>query len=144
VGYELELDQSSTSEVECQHEIRGGVTIMKEEQGWQKGLVRTIRQIKSLEKYPYLVGMGDLSSTIALEDLIERQIKQMVNTDDKKRMFSILRFDIKGSINPESIVRTSMSRIDITQQDGSIVAETTKEGIEHGLPPLVTHTWDNS
>jgi hypothetical protein len=44
-------------------------------------------------------------------------------------MFSILRFDIKGSLNPASIVRTSMSIIDITQQDGSIVAEMTKEGI---------------
>jgi hypothetical protein len=72
-----------------------------------------------------LVGKDDLSSTLDLGDLIERQIKQMVNKDDKKRMFSILRFDIKGSFNPTSIVRSSMSIIDIKQQDGSIVVETT-------------------
>jgi hypothetical protein len=72
-------------------------------------------------------------------------------------MFSILIFDIKVSINPAIIIRTSMSRIDITRQDGSIMAETTKEGIERhllqrnpklyqsaGLPPLVAQNWDDS
>jgi hypothetical protein len=48
-------------------------------------------------------------------------------------MLSILHFDIKGSINPEIIVISSVSRIVITQQDGSIVKETTKEGIERHL-----------
>jgi hypothetical protein len=48
-------------------------------------------------------------------------------------MFSILRFDIKGSINPASIIRLYMSIIDIKQQHCSIVAETTKEGIEQHL-----------
>jgi hypothetical protein len=81
---------------------------------------------KVLKNHPYFMGNNYLSSTLELEDLIERQIKQMVNKDDKKRMFSILCFDIKGSINPASIVRSSMSIINITQQDGSIVAKTTK------------------
>jgi hypothetical protein len=54
----------------------------------------------------------------------------MVNKEDKKRMFSILRFNNKGSINPASIIISSMSRIYITKQYGSIVSETTKEGIE--------------
>jgi hypothetical protein len=57
----------------------------------------------------------------------------MVNKEDKKRMFSVLRFDIKGSINPASIIRSSMSRINITQQDGSIMTVTAKEGIEQHL-----------
>jgi hypothetical protein len=108
--------------------------MMKKELICQKGVVstrhNTLSESKVLKKHPYLVGKDDLSSTLALEDLVERQIKQMVNKEDKNRMFSILRFDIKGSINPESIIRSSMSRIDITQKDGSIVAETTKEGIE--------------
>jgi hypothetical protein len=64
--------------------------------------------------------------TLALADLAERQIKQMVNKEDKHRIFSVLRFDIKGSIDPASIIRSSVSRIDITQQDGSIIAVTTK------------------
>jgi hypothetical protein len=111
--------------------------MMKEELIDQKGVVRTrlntLAKSNVLKKNHYLMGRDDLISTLALEDLIERQIKQMVNKDDKKRMFSTLRFYIKGSINPASIVRSSMSRIDITQQDGSIVAEITKEGIERHL-----------
>jgi hypothetical protein len=63
-----------------------------------------------------------MSSTLTLEYIVERQIKQMVNKEDKKRMFLILRFDIKGSIYPARIVISSMSIIDITQQDVSIVA----------------------
>jgi hypothetical protein len=48
-------------------------------------------------------------------------------------MFSVLRFDIKDSINPESVIGSFMSRIDITQQDGSIIAVITKEGEQHLL-----------
>jgi hypothetical protein len=137
VGYGQELDHSSTSEAECQREIRKGKTLMKEEQEHQKILITTRRntlaESKVLKKHPYLVGKDDLSSTIIREDLIERQIKQMANKDDKKRMLSVLYFDSKCSINAASVVRSSMSRIDITQQDGSTVAETTKEGIERHL-----------
>jgi hypothetical protein len=80
-----------------------------------------------------MIGQDDLCSALALADLVERQIKQMVNKEDKNRMFSALRFDIKGSINPARIIRSSTSRIDITQQDGSIIAVTTKEGVEQHL-----------
>jgi hypothetical protein len=48
-------------------------------------------------------------------------------------MLSTMRSDIKGSINPEIIMISYMSRIDITQQDGSIVPETIKEGIERHI-----------
>jgi hypothetical protein len=75
-----------------------------------------LAESKVLKKHPYLVGKDDLRSTLNIEDLVERQKKQMVK--EKKRMFSILCFDIRGSINPEIIVRSSMSIIDITQQDG--------------------------
>jgi hypothetical protein len=135
--------------------------MMKEEIVRQKGVVTTRRSIlgesKFLKKYPYLVGKDDLSSTLDLEDLVERQKKHMINKEDKEQMFSILRFDIKGSINPESIVRSSMSIIDITQKDISIVAEMTKEGNGHylliqnptlyrsaGLSHFVDENWDDS
>jgi hypothetical protein len=109
---------------------------MKEELIHQKGVVSTRRNTlaksKVLKKHPYLIGQDDLSSTLALADLVERQIKQkMVNKEDKKRMFSVLRFDIKGSINPASVIISPMSRIDITQQDISIIAVTTKEGMHY-------------
>jgi hypothetical protein len=104
--------------------------MMGEELICQKGVIftrrNTLAKYKVLKKHPYLIGKDDLSSTLALEDLVDPQIKQMVNTHDKKRIFSVLRFYRKGSINPESTIRSSMLRIDITQQDGSIVAVTPK------------------
>jgi hypothetical protein len=73
---------------------------MKEEQGRHNSLVmtrcNTLATLKVLEKHPYLVRKDDLSSTITLENLIEWQIKQIVNKDDKKRMFYIPSFNIKG------------------------------------------------
>jgi hypothetical protein len=132
-GYGPELEHSSTPESECQREIRRGTNLMKEEQERQKRLLttrfNTLNEPKFLKKHHYLIGKDDISSTIVLEALIERQIKQIVNKDDKKRMFSVLHVDTKGSINSASIVRSSMLRIDITQQDGSTVTETTTEGI---------------
>jgi Mg2+/Co2+ transporter CorB len=112
--------------------------MMKEELIRQKGVVSTRRNIlaesKVLKQHPYLVEKDDLSSTTTLEDVVEHQIKQiMVNKEDNNRIFLILHFDIKDSITSASIRRSSISRIDITQQDGSIVAETTKEGIGRHL-----------
>jgi hypothetical protein len=53
--------------------------MMKEEHVHQKGVVTTRRntlaESKALKKHPYLMGKDDLSSTLALEDLVERQIK---------------------------------------------------------------------
>jgi hypothetical protein len=55
-----ELDHSSSSEVECQREIRRGVATVKERQERQKGLVTTRRntlaESKVLKKHHYLVG----------------------------------------------------------------------------------------
>jgi hypothetical protein len=74
--------------------------------------------------------MDYISSNLRREDLIENQLKQMINREDKKCLFLILRRDIKGTINPASIIRSSISRIDVTLEDGAVAAETTKEGIE--------------
>jgi hypothetical protein len=94
-----------------------GIIMMKEELIHQKGVVSTRRntlaESKVFKNHPYPIGQDDLSSTLALADLVEHQIKQMVNKKEKKRGFSVLRFYIKGSINPATIIRSSMSRIDI-------------------------------
>jgi hypothetical protein len=44
----------------------------------------TLAESKVLKKHPYLVGKYDLSSTLALEDLVEGQIQQMDNEEDNK------------------------------------------------------------
>jgi hypothetical protein len=111
--------------VESQREIRRDINLTKEEQECQKRGFTTrcnkLAESKVLKNHPYLVGKYDLSSNLFREDLIERQIIQMVNKEDTKCMFSILRFNINGSINPVSIVRSSVERSDITQQDVSTV-----------------------
>jgi hypothetical protein len=42
----------------------------------------------------------------------------------------MLKIDIKGSIDPASISKAEMTRNDILQENGSILSETTKEGLE--------------
>jgi hypothetical protein len=67
---------------------------MKEDHERQKGLVTTRRntlaESKLFKKHPYLVEKDDLSSHLLRKDLIERQIKKMVNKDDKQCLFAIL------------------------------------------------------
>jgi hypothetical protein len=57
----------------------------------------------------------------------------MINKEDKKRLFLNLRRGIKGAINPASIVRSQMARIDVMIDYGTIVAKTTKQRIEEHL-----------
>jgi hypothetical protein len=65
--------------------------------------------------------------------VIDNQLKQSINKEDKKRLFLVLLCDIKGAINPASIIRSPMTRIDVTIEDGSTIDKTTKEGIEEHL-----------
>jgi hypothetical protein len=51
----------------------------------------------------------------------------MINKEDKNRLFLILRRDIKGGTNPASIIRSPMARIDVTLEDGTVMAKSTKE-----------------
>jgi hypothetical protein len=57
----------------------------------------------------------------------------MLNKEDKKRLFLVLRRDIKGAINYARIIRSPITRIDITLEDGTFFAKTTKIGIEEHL-----------
>jgi hypothetical protein len=63
--------------------------------------------------HPELSDKDDLRSNLQREDLIENQLKKM--------------------INPAIIIRSSMSIIDVTQEDGTITAETTNECIGNHL-----------
>jgi hypothetical protein len=76
--HRADLDHSSTSEVECQREIRRGKTLTKEDQEHQKGLIttrhNTLPEYKVLKKHHYFIGKDDISSALVLQDLIERKI----------------------------------------------------------------------
>jgi hypothetical protein len=57
----------------------------------------------------------------------------MINKEDKKCLFLILLHDIKGAINPASIIRSPMVMIDVMLEYGTIVSKTTNQGIEEHL-----------
>jgi nitrate reductase beta subunit len=103
----------------------------------QKRLVtskrRTLAEYMVAKRHPTLSNNDDLSGSIRQEDLVESQLKQIINKEYKKRIFLILRRDIKGAINPASIIRSPMASIDVTLEDGTVIAKTTKEGIEEHL-----------
>jgi hypothetical protein len=80
------------------------------------------------KRAPELRENDDLYLNLRREDLVESQLKQMINTEDKKRLFLILRRDIKRAINSASIIISPISRIDVTLKDDTVVAETKKEG----------------
>jgi hypothetical protein len=78
------------------------------------------------KRYPTSSDKDDLYSNLRREYLIESQLKQMINKEYKKRLFVILRRDIKGAISPASIIRYPMAMIDVTLEYGTVVANTMK------------------
>jgi hypothetical protein len=94
---------------------------------------RTIAKSIVSKRHPAQSDNDDLSSNLHREELVEIQLKQMINKEDKNRLFLILHRDIKGAINPASIIRYPMARIDVTVEDGTVMDETTKEGTEEHL-----------
>jgi hypothetical protein len=94
---------------------------------------RSLAESVVAKRHPTLSDEDDLSSTLRREDLIDKQLKQMINKEDKKRLVIILRRDIKGAINPASIIRSPIVRIGVTLEYGTVVAKTTKEGIKENV-----------
>jgi hypothetical protein len=81
------------------------------------------------KRHPTLSNNDDLFANLRREDLVESQLKEMINTEDQTRLFLILHRDIKGAVKPASISRSPMARIDVTLEDGTVLDKTTKEGI---------------
>jgi hypothetical protein len=97
----------------------------------QKGLIimkrRSLAEYVVAKRHPTLSDIDDLSSTLQREDLIDNQIKQMINKENKKRLFIILCRDIKVTVNPASIIKSPMARIDVTLEYETIISKTKKE-----------------
>jgi hypothetical protein len=99
-GYPPGVDHDLASEIQCRTEIINGKSLMQAELGRQKELViskrRTLTESKLVMRRPELSENDDLSSNIQRKNLIENQLKQMINKEDKNRIFTILRHDIKA------------------------------------------------
>jgi hypothetical protein len=73
-----------------------------------------------------------LSDKIERDDLIEKELKHMSEANAGRNLFTMLRFDIKGFMDPESIKRNTLTRVDVTI-DGHITPLNTKNEIEDHL-----------
>jgi hypothetical protein len=68
-------------------------------------------------KYAHLSGSTTLSDKILRDDLIDNKIHSMNESTARHNIFTLLKFDIKGFINPSSNKRRALTRIDITKND---------------------------
>jgi hypothetical protein len=108
-GYPHNTNHDAASEMQCQAVMRKEKSMMNTELERQKELVtserRTFAESIVAKRHPTLSNNDDLSSNLHQENLVESQLKQMINKEDKKLLFLILRRDIKGAINLAIIIR---------------------------------------
>jgi hypothetical protein len=65
-------------------------------------------------KHSHINGYNALSDQIQREDLIEHNIRSMNESKARRDLFNLLKFDIKGLINPSNIKKTALTHVDIT------------------------------
>jgi hypothetical protein len=63
--------------------------------------------------YRYLFPEHSISDKFQHEDLIDNKLKQMKEAKAKINLFTMLRFDIKGFIDPHSIKCNSLTSVDV-------------------------------
>jgi hypothetical protein len=83
-------------------------------------------------KHAHLCASPNISDNIIRDDLIENKIHSMNEYTARRSLFTLLKFDIKGFINPLSIKRTALTIIDITKND-VVSSLTTKRDLEDHL-----------
>jgi hypothetical protein len=83
-------------------------------------------------KHSYLRGCNTLSDNIPREDLIEHKIRAMNKTKSRRDLLTLLKFYIKGVINPSRIKRSTLTHVDLTS-NGVVSFLTTKSEIEDHL-----------
>jgi hypothetical protein len=83
-------------------------------------------------KHDHLCGSNALSGKIQRDDLIDKKIRSMNESNARHNLFTLLKFDIKRFINPSSIKWSALTRIDITPND-VISSLTTKGKLEDHL-----------
>jgi hypothetical protein len=83
-------------------------------------------------KYSHLSHLTSLSDKVERDDLIEWKLKYMYEANARRNLFTMLRFDIKGFIDPDSVKRSAITIVDVTI-DVRIAPLTTKIEIEDHL-----------
>jgi hypothetical protein len=83
-------------------------------------------------KHSHLHGSNSLSDKIQREKLIGHKIRGMNESKARCNLSTLLKFDIKGFINPSSIKRTSLNHIYINS-NGVVSSLNNKEEIEDHL-----------
>jgi hypothetical protein len=76
-------------------------------------------------KYRHLSPEHSLSDKLEREDLIDKKLKHMSKANARSNLFKMLKFDIKGLIDPDSIKHNALARVDATV-NGCITHLTTK------------------
>jgi hypothetical protein len=89
---------------------------------YQHGITSTIINRKS----PHPANSVYLSDKLQRNDLIDRILKNMDAALARRNLFTMLKFDIKGFIDRDSINRNALARVDITI-DGIVTPLTTKD-----------------
>jgi hypothetical protein len=83
-------------------------------------------------KNAHLRGSNVLSDTIQRYDLIDNKIRSMNESNARRNVFTLLKFDIKDFINPSSIKCSALTRFDITINE-VVSSLTTKDDLEDHL-----------
>jgi hypothetical protein len=80
-------------------------------------------------QYRHLSHEHSLSEKLEQEDLINNKLRYMLESRARRNLCTMLKFDIKGFIDPYSIARNALARVDATE-DGRITPLTAKVEIE--------------
>jgi hypothetical protein len=80
-------------------------------------------------KHAHLPSPTTLSTKILHNDLIKNKISSMNESAARRNLFTLLKFDIKGFVNPSSIKRSALTRINVTTY-GGVSSLTTKLELE--------------
>jgi hypothetical protein len=73
-----------------------------------------------------------ISDKLECDELIDRKLKNMKEVKARSNLFTMLWFDINGVIEPHSIKRNKLTRVEV-MVDGGITLLTTKAEIEDHL-----------
>jgi hypothetical protein len=90
-------------------------------------------------RHRHLYPQHSISDKLEREDLIDNKLKHMKDAKAKSNLFTMLRLNIKGFIDPHIIKRNALTRVDF-RIDGRLTLLTRKAELEDHLlardPPL--------
>jgi hypothetical protein len=83
-------------------------------------------------RYHHIAPEHSISDKLERDDLIDNKLKSMKEAKARSNLFTMLCFEIKGFIDPHSIKRNALTRVDV-MIDGRLTPLTTRVDIEDHL-----------